>query len=104
MLQWDTLGVRRRYYAAFMMHKIMNNKAPEYLTEVLQPIRDSTAYNLRDSSFKLALQKPNTENLKKIFSYRGAKLWNSLPTRIKAEPSLNVFRKSLRTLGLQDGI
>ena len=58
------------------MHKIMHNKAPEYLTEAFHLVRDSTAYNLRESNFNnLALQKPNTENLKKSFLYRGAKLW-----------------------------
>ena len=93
----------------------MHNKAPEYLTaqqsktKLLSTslrhfalVRDSTAYNLRDSNFNLALQKPNTENLKKRFSYCGGKLWNSLPSAIKAEPSLEVFRKSLFTLGLHD--
>ena len=102
MLQWDTLGVRRHHHTAIMMHKIMHNKAPEYLTEAFHLVRDTTTYNLRDSNLNLALQKPNTENLKKSFSYRGAKLWNSFPSTIKAEPSLEVFRKSLRSLGLHD--
>jgi len=44
--------------------------------------------------------KPNTDNLKKGFSYRGAKLWNSLPQKLKAEQSIEFFRKSLRSLGL----
>ena len=32
------------------MHKIMHSKAPEYLTEAFNLIRDSTAYHLRDYS------------------------------------------------------
>ena len=47
------------------MHKIMHNKAPEYLTEVFNLIRDCS-YNLK------ALQKTKTESLKKSLSYPGA--------------------------------
>ena len=63
----------------------MLNKAPEYLTEVINLIRDGTAYSLRDSSYNLALAKPKIENLKKRFSYCGAKLGNSLPNKIKSD-------------------
>ena len=74
MLQWDTLDT----------HKILHNRAPEYLTEEINLVRDGTAYSLRDSIYNLALQKPRTEILKKSFSYRGAKLWNSLPNKMKS--------------------
>ena len=56
MLQWDTLGVKREQHTAIIMHKILQNKAPDYLT-------DGTAYNLRDSGYNLALPKPRTEKI-----------------------------------------
>ena len=43
----------------------MHNRAPEYLTEEINLIRDGTTYNLRDSTYNLALQKPRTEIIKK---------------------------------------
>ena len=101
MLQWDTLGARREQHTAIMMHKIMYNRAPDSLTEEINLIRDCTTYNLRDSTYNLALQKPRTEILKKSFSYRGAKLWNSLSNKMKSEQSLESFRKRLCILGLQ---
>ena len=104
MPQWDTLGVRRHQHSAIVMHKIIHNKAPEYLTEVFNPMCDSIVYNLRDSNYNLTLQKPKTESLKKSFSYRGAKLWNSLPNSIKSKQSLEPFSKSLRSLSLQNNI
>ena len=91
MLQWDTLGVRREQHTAIMMHKILHSRAPEYLTEEINVVRDGTAYSLRDSIYNLALQKPRTEILKKSLSYRGAKLWNSLPNKMKSEESLESF-------------
>ena len=100
MLQWDTLGVRRDQHTAIMMHKILHSRAPEYLTEEINLVRDGTAYSLRDSIYNLSLQKPRTEILTKRFSYRGAKLWNSLPNKMKSEESLESLRKRLFTLGL----
>ena len=101
MPQWDTLEVRREQHTAIMTHKILHNGAPEYLTEEINLVRDGTAYSLRDSVYNLGLQKPRTEIVKKSFSYRGAKLWNSLPNKMKSEESLESFRKRLFTLGLQ---
>ena len=101
MHQWDTLGARRRQHTAIIMHKIMHNRAPEYLIEEMNLIPDCTTYNLRDSTYNLAVQKPRTEILKKSFSYRGAKLWNSLSNKMKSEQSLESFRKRLCILGLQ---
>ena len=65
---------RREQHTAIMMHKILHNRAPEYLTEEINLVRDGSAYSLRDSIYNLALQKPRTEILIKSFSYRGAKL------------------------------
>ena len=47
MLQCHILGVCRHYHTAIMRYKIMHSKAPEYLTEAFNLIRDSCAYNLR---------------------------------------------------------
>ena len=75
------------------MHKIMQNKTPEYLTGEINLIRDGTAYNLRDSNYNLARPKSRTEYLKNSFSYRGAKLWNFLPNKMKSDQSLEVIQK-----------
>ena len=88
----------------------MHNRAPEYLTEEINLIRDGNNSSLRDSMYNLvlqpiynlALQNPRTEILEKSFSYRGAKLWNSLPNelKMKSEESPQSFQKRLFTLGL----
>ena len=66
-----------------MMHKVLNNKAPECLTETFAPLKDGSIYNLKGSDHYVARPKPSTEYLKKSFLYHGAKLWNSLPTNLK---------------------
>lgn len=72
----------------------VNKEAPEYLPGAFTLIRGGATNNLD-------LQKPNTKQLKKTFSYRSAKLWNSLPLKVKTEHSMESFRKTLRLLGTQ---
>ena len=44
---------------------------------------DNENYNLRSNNTKLSLTKPNTNFLKRRFSYRAAKSWNELSDEIK---------------------
>ena len=70
-----------------MMHKVLNNKAPECLTETFAPLRDGSIYNLRGSDHNVAPPKANTEYLNQ-------------PTNLKSEQFIT-FRRSLRTVSLQ---
>ena len=79
-LNWDTLTVRRKKQTALLMFKVMNKRAPKYLENLFQEYK--TNYSLRDIDNKLSLPKPNTEYLKRSFSYRAAKQWNELPCEI----------------------
>ena len=66
------------------MFKIVNDLAPRVLTELFRPTDASQHYNLRESSTALYIPMPKTELLKKILSYGGANLWNSLPNQVEA--------------------
>ena len=50
------------------------------------------SHNLRSSSRNLFVPRPLTESGKRSFQYRGAVLWNSLPTEVKKKSTLNSFR------------
>ena len=73
------------------MYKITHDLAPRQLINMFQKAPSSQRYNLRGSTTKLNLSKPKTEYLKKSLSYRGAKLWNSLPEELKNQQSLRQF-------------
>ena len=60
-----------------MTFKTLRGVAPTYLSE-LPTIRHNNTYRLRSNNRKLYLEKPNTNFLKRSFSYRGAVSWNSL--------------------------
>ena len=55
--------------------------------------------NLRNLEKKLSLPKPNTNYLKRSFSYSGACLWNNLPKdlkRVRSGSLKGVLRRYLR--------
>ena len=103
-LNWNTLGPRRQLHAASMMHKTMNKRIPLYLSDGFQLICESTGYSLRDAIVNISLPKSKTEYLKRSFSYRGSKLWNSLPSESKRQQSHGMFMKTIRALDLQSRI
>ena len=93
-LGWKKLSHRRLAHSATMMYRILNDQASEYLQENYLTLYNKTSYNLRNGKLNLAIpKKPRTENLKKSFAYRGAKICNSLPAQVKAAKSLNSFKK-----------
>ena len=57
---------------------------PKYLTEMFTMSQNDN-YALRSNERKLHLSKPNTNFLKKSFSYRAAVSWNKLPNEILEE-------------------
>ena len=74
------------------MYKIKNDSMPQSLTEMFK-IRENQIYDLRSDNKNFALQKPETNFMKKSISYSAASLWNSLPDLAKeTNISLNQFK------------
>ena len=80
-LRHDNLTKRRKELKATLMFKILNGLAPDYLEDLFS-IR-TTKYNVRNLEMKLYLPKPNTNYLKRSFSYCVASLWNNLPNNLR---------------------
>lgn len=97
-LDWERLSLRREKQKALMMYKIINNLAPEYLQSLFS--QHHSVYDTRNSEGRLALSKPNTNYLKRSFSYSGAMLWNKLPKNLKNASSINHFRRNLNVVDI----
>ena len=69
--------------------------APQYLFDMLVANYSEATYNLRNTATDLKLPKRTSSNGQKGFSYKGSKMWNSLPTESKLAPNLASFKKSL---------
>ena len=90
-------GVHQRAVSkAVMMHSIVNNTAPEYLTSRFVRRCDLTSYNLRENEYKLAVPQPRTEFYKRSLSYSGSVLWNGLPLEVRQLTSPSIFKGKLR--------
>ena len=56
---------------------------------------NSSSYVLRKMATDLKLPKKKSCNGQRCFSYRGAKMWNDLPEKIKQASSLYCFKKNV---------
>ena len=92
-LRQDNLAKRRKKLKAILMFKILDGLAPDYLQDLFS-IR-TTKYYVRNLEMKLNLAKPNTNYLKKSFSYRAASLWNNLPNNLRTIESVRSFKKEV---------
>ena len=95
-LGWSKLHRQRDYHLADMVFKSINGLAPTYLQEKCIDRKEICKYSIRDSSNKLSLPLPRTNYLKNSYSYKGAVLWNSLPSDTRAKTSINDFRTSCK--------
>ena len=95
-LKWSKLVHQRVVSKAIMMHSIVNNTAPEYLTSRFVRRCDLTSYNLRENEYKLAVPQPRTEFYKRSLSYSGSVLWNGLPLEVRQLTSPSIFKGKLR--------
>ena len=94
-LGWETLESYRAKSKAVQMYKVLNDLVPNALVNLFMRKSDITDHELRGSSTSLQMPLPRTENMKKSFSYDGAKLWNSLPADLRDSDSLQIFKNGI---------
>ena len=93
ILKWQTFPNRVKFLTAVTAFKIMNGQAPDYLKCIFTPTTNIHDRDLRSASnSQLYLRKPNSELLRKSFSYTGSKIWNGIPSHIKSAKSLAQFK------------
>ena len=94
-LGWEPLDIMRKKAKAKMMYKTLNKLGPESLSNLFTYKNEITNYKLRNVSSGLCLPQPRTNSMKKSFMYDGAKLWNSIPNKIRESKSLSCFQKKI---------
>ena len=78
-LGWRTIEELIGNESKTMVFKPLNDLAPQYLCNLFTRNSACASRNLRNTETDLRLPKKNSANGQKCFSFRGAKLWNSLP-------------------------
>jgi hypothetical protein len=74
-LGWKTLDERRQNLMEKCMSNVMNDNGPEIIGSLFEKCKKFN-YNLRSNGKFLRLSKPNTNSMKRSFSYMGAKTWD----------------------------
>ena len=83
-LGWKNLEERRISQTEACVTKALQGKCPENINAMFMPSNREN-YRLRDNNLVLMLSKPNTNAMKRSFSYAAAKIWNSQDTKIRKE-------------------
>ena len=98
-LQFHWLQIKERilYKVLLIVHKCLQNQAPEPLSQVLQYAELDRLMNLRETRVK-------SRYGDRAFSHVGPKLWNLLPPHIRGEHKNDVFKKKLKSFLMTDGL
>ncbi len=93
---WDTLANRRKYYKLILMYKILNNKTPAYLKDLI-PMRtgERTGYNLRNPN-RITLVRCNKTGFLRSFIPSSVREWNALSNDLKGIAQLSTFKTALK--------
>ena len=70
----------------------MNGFYPEGISAMFDLTASVHSHNLRGNSNNIFIPRPRTEAGKRAFSYRGSVLWNSLPSDLRSQPNLKLFK------------
>ena len=98
-LHWLPVKFRIDFKILMLTYKVLNNQAPNYISELLTLYKPSRA--LRPSS-QMLLVVPKTNLKTKLYGNRSfaasaPKLWNALPVEIKNSESLDIFKSKVKT-------
>ena len=91
--------VYRNYFTATLMYRCIYEQAPIRLINELVMIANSHERNTRSAAhLKVKIPKPNVELFRNSLRYRGALLWNSLPSDLKTATNVDVFKYRYKKL------
>ena len=88
---------RVKYKVSLLVFKCFHNIAPTYLQELILPRISYSHLRSSDDVFSLQTDVPNTHFGESAFSYSAPITWNALPLEVKSSPTLECFKKRLKT-------
>ena len=94
-LGWKTIRELVDEESRSMVYKSLNGLAPQYMRNLFTRNSSCNSRSLRNTATDLRLPMKTSANGQKCFSFRGAKLWNSLPAETKQASSINTFNHLL---------
>ena len=95
-MHWLPIEARIKFKSLTLAYRVLAGSAPSYLSELIQPY--TPARPLRSSQERL-LRHANTttKSQSRLFSFLLPQWWNDIPGPIRSSPSLDTFKKHLKT-------
>ena len=97
-LHWLSIRKRIIFKINLLTYKALHGQAPLYISELITPYTPSRS--LRSSSQNLIRppkRRPRTAYGRRSFAEAAYKEWNGLPVHVRLAPTVNVFKKQLKT-------
>ena len=94
-LGWKTIRELVDEESRSMVYKSLNGLAPQYVRNIFTSNSACNSRSLRNMGTDLRMPMKTSANGQKCFSFRGAKIWNSLPAEIKQASSIYIFKHLL---------
>ena len=94
-LQWPTVRELIDFESQKIVFRSLQGDAPSYMKDMFTRVNNSIARSLRNAEVDLRLPLLRSAGGQKCFSYRGAKLWNSLGTDAKNSSTLRAFKREV---------
>ena len=95
-LEWKAIVELIADETKMMVFKSLNDFGSQYMHNMFTKNSQLSECNLRNTTTDLRLPLRKSTAGQKSFSYRGAKMWNSLSTECKEIRSLHVFKSLLK--------
>ena len=98
-LHWLPIEERIRYKICLMMFSVVHSTTPVYISGIVIPT-SSVVYgqHLRAASAgDYIIPRLRTVRGRRAFCFAGPHEWNRLPSTLRASPSVDTFKKNLKT-------
>ena len=102
-LHWLPVSYRIRYKICLLMYAAVHGTCPQYITDSLIPISSlpHRAHLRSSTSGDFDIPRVRTEFGKRAFSVAGPTEWNRLPTPLRLSPTIDIFKRNLKTFFFQ---
>ena len=96
-LHWLPVLYRVQFKILQHVYRALHGMSPAYFSELLHSYTPGRCLRSADS-YLLQVPRTKTKWGDRAFSKAGPSLWNDLPPRVRASPSLSSFKNRLKTL------
>ena len=96
-LHWLPVQQRIQYKILLLTYKALNGQAPEYITSMLTHYKPSRALRSEDRYLLVTPKHRLVGFGKRAFTTAAPTLWNPLPLDLKSSPSVDSFKRGLKT-------